>query len=77
MSGMSYDTVREIGTLQERIRDAAYHKRVSQERLAQAIGISRQGIVRRLSGQTPFSIDELVIIAKMLDTTVGALIGEA
>lgn len=44
--------------------------------IADLLGLSRMGVHRRLSGETPFRVDELSKIATFLGVAVGDLIGE-
>lgn len=49
---------------------------VSQTRVAERLGISQSAVSARLSGRTPFDVNELVTIADFLGVPVTALIGE-
>lgn len=48
--------------------------RVSQARLAVALGMSQSALSRRLNGDQPFDIDDLFKIAEHFGTEVGALL---
>lgn len=49
----------------------------TQTSLAIAVDMTQQALSRRLSGRTPFTIDELAKVADVLGVSVTALIGEA
>ena len=42
---------------------------VTQHDVAHALGISQQSVSRRLSGLTPWSVDEVVAVADLLGAT--------
>lgn len=58
----------------EEIRAAMARRRISQSALAGAIGRSQSGVSRRLKGETPFDVNELVAIARVLDVPVAQLL---
>ena len=45
--------------------------------IAHLLGVSRMGVHRRLSGETPFRADELVKVADHIGVPVSELVGEA
>lgn len=47
-----------------------------QKKIAGLLDVSRMAIHRRLTGQTPFRVDELSKIANFLGVSVSELIGE-
>jgi transcriptional regulator with XRE-family HTH domain len=49
----------------------------SQVSLAPLVGMRQQALSRRLSGRTPFTIDELARIAGALDVALADLVSEA
>lgn len=49
----------------------------TQSSLAEAVGMRQQALSRRLSGVTPFTIDELAAIAAALSVPMTELIREA
>lgn len=51
-------------------------KRITQIKLAEAVGWSQGAVSRRLSGRVPFNIEELANVAEVLGVTVTALVGE-
>jgi len=48
----------------------------SRQPLAELLGVSRMGIHRRLSGETPFRADELSKIAEHIGVPISRLLGE-
>lgn len=48
----------------------------NQQDVAAHLGISQQSVSRRMSGSTPFTIDELAAIARMLDVRLTELVRE-
>lgn len=55
------------------VRAETARLRISQARMAEAMGLTQQAVSRRLNGLVPFGIDELYIVADILDTTPAAL----
>jgi transcriptional regulator with XRE-family HTH domain len=51
-------------------------RNLSQSALAQPIGMTQQALSRRLTGQVPFTIDELTAIARTLGCPLTALIND-
>ncbi|MGA5542729.1 helix-turn-helix domain-containing protein [Mycobacterium sp. NPDC051198] len=49
---------------------------VSQTKVAGVLGLSQSAISARLSGRTPFDVNELVAIADYLDVPITALIDD-
>lgn len=50
---------------------------VSQLRASEATGIARATLIRRLGGVTSFHVAELEAIARLLDTSVSAIVARA
>jgi len=48
----------------------------TQTTLAELIGMTQQAFSRRMTGQTPFTLDELGRIASALDVPLSALVGD-
>lgn len=48
--------------------------RVSQKRLAAELGISQQSLSRRITGEVPFDVDDLEIIARFFARPVAELL---
>lgn len=55
-----------------RVRGVAAETRTTQAALAEALGVSRMSIHRRLTGVTPFVAGELIEIAELMGTSVDA-----
>lgn len=47
----------------------------TQSSLANSIGMKQQALSRRLSGRTPFTVDEIAVIARYLEVPVATLFG--
>jgi transcriptional regulator with XRE-family HTH domain len=60
----------------ERIREFMAARLVTQDRIAERLGISQSQVSRRLSGEIAFRLPELALIAHELNVPMGALIGE-
>lgn len=58
------------------VRAEAARKRRTQADLAGLLGITQQAMSRRFHGHTPFTADEMAVIASDLGVPVSALIGE-
>jgi transcriptional regulator with XRE-family HTH domain len=58
------------------LRGEMARQRRRQTDLAAVLHISQAAVSRRLSGETPLNVDELVAVAEWLDVTVGFLISE-
>lgn len=54
----------------EPIRAHLAVSRISGAELARRVGIDQASISRRLNGKSPFTVDDLVLIAKALDLTL-------
>lgn len=52
-------------------------QRVSQQALADRLGLSQSAISKRLSGHTPIDVNELQQIAELLDTDLCDLLKDA
>lgn len=58
------------------IRAELARHRKTQAGLAQALGIQRSSMHRRMSGEQPFDVNELQIAADYLDVPVASLLGD-
>ena len=58
------------------IRAELARQRKKQGDIAEVLGITRQGVSRRLLGITPVDVDELAIIAELLNVPMAQLLGE-
>lgn len=61
-------------TMAEEIRALLARKRISGVRLATAIGKSQSYVSRRLTGETPFDVDDLEGIARVLGVDITAFL---
>lgn len=59
------------------VRAELARQRKPQQGLRERLGISRATLTRRLSGQSPFDANELVVVADYLGVTVAELVGES
>lgn len=73
MTGM---TLHSATPVPNQMRTIARARGVRQADLASAIGVTRQGIVRRLQGETRFTDRELATLAELLEVPVGAFFAE-
>lgn len=58
------------------IRAEVARRRIRQQAIAEHLGLNQQQVSRRLNGVVEFSASELRAIAQLLNTSVGALLGE-
>lgn len=58
----------------ENVRAEMARRRVTQMALARQIGLSQSAVSARLKGKTPFDINELCLIASVLDVPLAALL---
>ena len=59
------------------IRAEVARRRLSQSAIAAALGVSQQSVSKRLNGHVPLTVDELGIIAGLLDITPADLLSQA
>lgn len=71
---MQATTTERIGS---KIRELMTASGVSQQRVADLLGMSQPGISRRLTGLVPFDVNELVAIAQLLDVPPASLLDDA
>lgn len=69
--------MRSTVSLPDRIRGLAAERHLTQDALAQLLGLTRPAIRRRFQGSTEFSASELQKLATAFDLPIGALFGEA
>jgi transcriptional regulator with XRE-family HTH domain len=71
----------ETRTLNERVaaevRASIARKGISQSIVADGAAMSNASLSRKLRGQYPFAVDELLAIAPLLDTTASAILAAA
>lgn len=58
------------------VRAEAAARRISGTKLAQAVGVTRSTMYRRLDGLTPWPVDELERVAQFLKVSVESLFAE-
>lgn len=66
-----------IPTVAANVRAELARKGLSQRALADVLGKSQTYIYRRLNGETPFTIDDLALIAGHLEIPLAALIADS
>ncbi len=59
------------------VRDSVRAQQLSVNSLALATGVHRSTLVRRLNGKSPFTTEELDIVAGALGTTLAAVVTAA
>ena len=59
------------------VRAEAARSRVSQSRIAATLDLSQAAVSRRMSGVTPFELDELPKVAEILDVPLSHLLKES
>ncbi|MGW9021295.1 helix-turn-helix domain-containing protein [Leucobacter chromiiresistens] len=70
---MAIQTNADVASL---VRGAMAERGVRQSDVAQALGVSRMAVSRRLSGETSFSAEELIVLRDVLGVPVGRFFGE-
>jgi transcriptional regulator with XRE-family HTH domain len=60
-----------------KVRGIAAENRVSQQTIADALGVSRVLISNRLTAKTTFTADELIALSKFFSVPVATFFGEA
>lgn len=63
-------------SIADEVRAELARRKIDQTAVATALGVSQAGASRRLSGVTPFTINELVIIADLLGLPIARLLPE-
>lgn len=66
----------ELSPVAPKVRGIAAEKGISQDGLAQIIGISRTAVSKRLNGKGDFTATELKRLSVALSVPVGAFFGE-
>ena len=67
----------DIAPILDNIRAELTRRRVTQQAAADALGISQPAFSARMSGRTPLDVNELLIIANLLDTAPARLLDGA
>lgn len=58
----------------EAVHSYMWRKRISQESLATALGITQAAVSKKVRGKRPFSIDELLEVSVVLDTPLSQIL---
>lgn len=61
----------------EAVRAEAARRRVPQRSIAEALGTSQQSVSRRMSGETPFDVEEIHSLAESFGVSFASLIPDA
>lgn len=61
----------------EHLRLVAHNKRTTQREIADALGVPQSAVSRRLNGQTALTVDDLIVLARLLDLDPAAVITAA
>lgn len=64
-------------TVASNIRAEVARRRINQTDLADLLGLSQAAVSRRLAGITPMRLDEIAVIADLLDCPVSHLVTDA
>ncbi|VEI04152.1 Bacterial regulatory protein, Fis family [Acidipropionibacterium jensenii] len=59
------------------VRAAIARSGANHQDVADALGISRRGLTRKLGGERPFTVDEFVKVAAITSTDAGSLLNAA
>lgn len=59
-----------------RVRELMEQQKLTQEKVADALGISQESVSRRVRGVFEWRTSELVVVAELLGTTPAALFAE-
>jgi len=65
------------GAVAANIRAELARQRVSQAQVAERLGLSQAAVSRRLTGQTPFELDEVAAVADLLAVAPSHLLAVA
>lgn len=60
----------------QRVRQAMAERGISQERVAEALGLPQSQVSRRLDGQIVFKVSELAMIADMCEVPAASFFSE-
>lgn len=59
------------------VRAEAARKRIGQDAIASALGLSQASVSRRLRGVAPFELDEIPVVADLLGVSVSQILAES
>lgn len=68
-----YSVTQKKNRANDTIRGTMKRKKMSQEEVAYRIGIERSCLARRLSGQTEWTLGELILLCEVLEIQLGDL----
>lgn len=68
-----YSVTQKKNRANDTIRGTMKRKKLSQEEVAYRIGIERSCLARRLSGQTEWTLGELILLCEVLEIQLGDL----
>ena len=71
-----YNMTTSAATVGHNIRAEMTRLQLTQEDVAQMLGVSQSGVSRRLIGEIAFNVVELTTLARMFDVTASYLLGE-
>ena len=60
-----------------RVNELMWMRKVTQAKLAKAIGIGQSTLSRKISAHVGWSVSDLVAVSKCLETTISFLLGES
>ncbi|NLA65609.1 MAG: helix-turn-helix transcriptional regulator [Leucobacter sp.] len=64
------------GDVAAKVRGTLAERRLKQADVASEVKLSRMAVHRRLSGETPFTPQELIAVAELCDVPVSTFFGE-
>ncbi len=59
-----------------KVRGIAAERRIKQEQIAEVLGVSRNGVVRRYNGTTAYSTGDLIKLSRFFNVPVATFFGE-
>ena len=60
----------------DNIRAEMARRRISQQALAEALGVTQQAVSQKLSGRRPLTDQEITVAARLLDVPAGEFFAE-
>ena len=68
-----YSVTQKKNRINDFIRGELKRRKLSQEELSYRLGLQQTGISKRLSGQTDWSLGELILLCEVLEIQLGDL----
>jgi transcriptional regulator with XRE-family HTH domain len=68
------ETAAEVGARVKREMD---RQKIRQSTVGHRLGMSQQAVSRRIRGAVPFDVDELAVVARLLDVDPSIFVGRA